>query len=231
MDEKSNVIEANLEAIESRIAAACSRANRKRSDLRLIAVSKTFPGEAINAAAAAGMTDIGENRVQELRDKLPEVTARPRYHLIGHLQSNKAKEAARIFDVIHTVDSIDIAKRLSRFAGEFEKTLDVLIEINVGGEEQKAGVAPAEAESLARAVNDLPSLRLVGLMAIPPVAEAEPTRGYFRTLRELRDAIGRSLGSEAFRELSMGMTDDFEIAIEEGSTMIRLGRAIFGARG
>ena len=138
--------------------------------------------------------------------------------------------ATKRFDKLTAVDSVDLAKRLSRYAGEFGKTLDVLIEVNVGEEEQKAGVAPAESESLARGINGVESLRLIGLMAIPPVAEAGPTRGYFRTLRELRDSIGRSLGSAAFRELSMGMTDDFEVAIEEGSTVIRVGRAIFGER-
>jgi hypothetical protein len=230
MDEKSSDISDNLAAIEQRISAACARAGRPRNGVKLVAVSKTFPAGFIDAAVALGVTDIGENRVQELRDKLVSVSARPRYHLIGHLQSNKAKDAARIFDVIHTIDSADLARRVSRQAAAFDKTIEVLIEVNIGGEEQKSGVAPAEAEPLGAAISELPSLELIGLMTIPPLAEPEATRAYFRSLRELRDSIGPRLGSQRFSELSMGMTDDFEIAIEEGSTMIRLGRAIFGAR-
>jgi PLP dependent protein len=232
MDEKSSVIEANLAAIEERISAACRRAGRRREEIRLIAVSKTFPAAAIDAAVAHGVTDIGENRVQELRDKLPGVRLRPeRLHLIGHLQTNKARDAARLFDVIHTIDSAELASKVSRHAMSFEKSLEVLIEVNLGREDQKSGVMAEEAEALALAVQKMPALDLRGLMAIPPLGSAEETRPWFAELRRLRDQIRSATGAAQFSELSMGMTDDFEVAVEEGSTMIRVGRAIFGARG
>jgi pyridoxal phosphate enzyme (YggS family) len=212
-------IRANVRAVEERIAGACKRAGRARESVKLIAVSKTFPSAAAQAAIAAGITDLGENRVQEARDKKPEVEGRARWHLIGHLQSNKAKDAVKIFDVIQTVDSLELAQKLSRAA---TVTKEVLIEVNIGREEQKAGVDPAETARLADAIRELPNLDVRGLMAIPPV-EGDARR-HFSALRELRDSLGLA-------ELSMGMTEDFEVAIEEGSTMVRVGRAIFGARG
>lgn len=211
-------IRANVRVVEERIAAACKRAGRARDSVRLIAVSKTFPAAAAQAAIAAGITDLGENRVQEARDKKPDVKGSARWHLIGHLQSNKAKDAVRIFDVIQTVDSLDLAQKLSRAATSKK---EVLIEVNIGREEQKAGVNPEETARLADAIRGLPNLDVRGLMAIPPV-EGDPRR-HFSALRELRDSVGLA-------ELSMGMTEDFEVAIEEGSTMVRVGRAIFGAR-
>jgi pyridoxal phosphate enzyme (YggS family) len=150
--------------------------------------------------------------------------------MIGHLQSNKAKDAVRIFDVIHTIDSEELARKVSRHALILGKTVDVLLEVNVGGEEQKSGIAPAQAGALAAAVRSIDGLRLRGLMTVPPITSPEETRGHFRQLRELRNSLRTALGLERFDDLSMGMTDDFELAIEEGSTMIRLGRAIFGAR-
>jgi pyridoxal phosphate enzyme (YggS family) len=235
MDERSNDslagrIAGNLAALEERISRACERSGRARTDVTLIAVSKTFPAASIDAAVQCGITDVGENRVQELRDKFPGVTARPRWHMIGHLQSNKAKDAVRIFDVIHTIDSEDLAGKVSRHALAMGKTIDVLIEVNVGGEEQKSGIAPADAGALASVVRSIDGLRLRGLMTVPPITTPEETRSYFRQLRELRDRLRTELALEEFDDLSMGMTDDFELAIEEGSTMIRLGRAIFGAR-
>lgn len=220
----------NLAAIEARIAAACSRAGRPRESVTLIGVSKTFPPSLIDAAVALGVRDIGENRVQELRDKAGQVSAEPRWHLIGHIQSNKAKDAARVADVVHTVDSLKIAERLSSEATRLGKTLDVLIQVNVGGEEQKSGVAPGGAAELADAVGRCESLRLRGLMTIPPVAPPEESRRSFAALRELRDRLAGRSGSGIFSELSMGMSDDFEVAIEEGATMIRIGRALFGER-
>lgn len=196
----------------------------------LIAVSKTFPAAAIDAAVAAGVTDIGENRVQEFRDKVPLLAAHPTKHLIGHLQSNKAKEAVRLFDVIHTVDSIDLAGRISRFALAEEKTIRLLVQVNIGGEAQKSGVAPESVVGLCRQIAALQSVELTGLMTIPPIATESETRSYFRQMRELRDQARHELSLERL-DLSMGMSDDFEIAIEEGATMIRLGRAVFGARG
>ena len=208
----------NLAAVERRIASACERAGRKRSEVTLVAVSKTFPAERVAEAITAGVTHVGENRVQEARDKKPLVRGDARWHLIGHLQSNKAKDAVRIFDVIETVDSVDLAQKIARFS---ETARDVLMEVNIGEEAQKSGVAPADVESMARQIRAVSGVNLVGLMAIPPVGDS---RTFFRRLRTLRDQIGLT-------HLSMGMSEDFEIAIEEGSTMVRIGRAIFGPRG
>jgi len=214
----------NVAGVEERISAACARANRTRSEVTLVAVSKTFPASMIDDAIAAGLTEIGENRVQEARDKKLSVRGAARWHLIGHLQSNKAKDAARLFDVIQTVDSLALAEKIGRAADAVGKQRDVLLEVNVGDEPQKSGVATADLEALARDVRNIAALRLRGLMSIPPVGSEEQTRRYFRQLRALRDALGMD-------ELSMGMSEDFEIAIEEGSTMVRIGRAIFGSRG
>ncbi len=214
----------NLAAVEGRIRAACGRAGRKPDAVTLVAVSKTFSADKVDEAIAAGVRHIGENRVQEARDKKPQVRASARWHLIGHLQSNKAKDAVRLFDVIETVDSVDLAEKLARAAEAAGKAQDVLLQVNIGDEPQKSGVAPAEVETVARAVRDLPALRLLGLMALPPVGTPEETRRYFQRLRGIRDQLG-------LEHLSMGMSEDFEIAIEEGSTMVRIGRAIFGSRG
>ena len=178
----------------------------------------------IDDAIAAGLMEIGENRVQEARDKKPSVHGAARWHLIGHLQSNKAKDAAGLFDVIQTVDSLALAEKIGRAADAVGKRQDVLLEVNIGDERQKSGVATSALDALARDVRNIAALRVRGLMSIPPVGSEEQTRRYFRQLRALRDALGMD-------ELSMGMSEDFEIAIEEGSTMVRIGRAIFGSRG
>jgi PLP dependent protein len=214
----------DLVAVERRIVGACVRAGRKREEVTLVAVSKTKPAEMVEEAIAAGVTDIGENRVQEARDKRPLVRGAARWHLIGHLQSNKAKDAVRLFDVIQTVDDLDLAQKIARAAAAAGKVQDVLLEVNIGNEPQKSGAATANVEALANGVRALDALQLRGLMAIPPAGEPEQTRPWFRELRKLRDALG-------LQELSMGMTDDFEVAIEEGATIIRVGRAIFGERG
>jgi hypothetical protein len=220
---RADEIRANVAAVEARIDAACTRAGRTREAVTLIAVTKTFPATDVNHALAAGITNVGENKVQEARDKKPAVTGEARWHLIGHLQSNKAKDAVRLFDVIQTVDSIDLASRIARIAAESEKLQDVMLQVNVGGEDQKSGAGLREAAEIARAIRELPSLNLRGLMTIPPLGEAEEMRAYFRELRTMRDDLG-------LEHLSMGMTDDFEVAIEEGATIIRVGRAIFGKR-
>jgi len=209
---RADEIRANIAALEARIAAACARAKRARSEVTLVAVSKTFPASDVELAIEAGMTDIGENKVQEARDKKPLVTRAARWHLIGHLQSNKVKDAVRVFDVIQTVDSVELAEKIAR-AGSAE----LLLQVNIGREPQKSGADPEEVAALAKRIP------LRGLMAIPPVGGAEEMRPYFRELRALRDECG-------LKELSMGMTDDFEVAIEEGTTIIRVGRAIFGNR-
>jgi pyridoxal phosphate enzyme (YggS family) len=214
----------NLAAVEKRMRAACERSGRKRDTVTVVAVSKTFPAARIDEAIAAGVTHVGENRVQEARDKKPQVSGAARWHLIGHLQSNKAKDAVRLFDVIETVDSVELAEKIARAAETAGKAQDVLLQVNVGDESQKSGVAPADVESVWRQVRALKGLRLLGLMAIPPIGLPEETRPHFRRLRTIGDQIG-------VEHLSMGMSEDFEIAIEEGSTMVRIGRAIFGPRG
>jgi pyridoxal phosphate enzyme (YggS family) len=221
---RTDEIAANLGSVEARIAKACERSGRKRQDVTLVAVTKTFPASDVDLAIAAGATNVGENKVQETRDKKPAVTGVARWHLIGHLQSNKAKDAVRLFDVIHTVDSIELAERLARLAGEAGKRQEVMLQVNVGGEEQKSGAEPRDLSAIAQRVKQLDSLHVVGLMTIPPLGEAEAMRPYFRQLRAMRDDLG-------LEHLSMGMTDDFEVAIEEGATVIRVGRAIFGSRG
>lgn len=221
---RADEIRNNIADVESRIAATCERAGRARADVRLVAVTKTFPASDVEAAIAAGMTDAGENRVQEARDKKPLVAAPARWHLIGHLQSNKAKDAVRLFDVIQSIDSVDLAQKVARAAESAGKRQKVFLQVNIGREEQKSGAAVEAVPQLVRAIGDMPALELEGLMAIPPAGEAEEMRPYFRALRSLRDEAG-------LQELSMGMTDDFEVAIEEGATVIRVGRALFGSRG
>ncbi len=208
----------NLAAVESRINAACKRAGRKRSDVTLVAVSKTFGADRVNEAIAAGVTHIGENRVQEARDKKPQVHGAARWHLVGHLQSNKAKDAVRIFDVIETVDSVELAQKIARAS---DAARDVLLQVNVGDEPQKSGVSTADVHNIVQQIRAIEGIQLIGLMAIPPIGDP---RKHFRRLRELRDQAG-------LQQLSMGMSEDFEVAIEEGSTMVRIGRAIFGDRG
>lgn len=222
----------NLQLLERRIAAACARGGRRREDVTLIAASKTFPASAVDEAIAAGITDVGENRVQEFRDKAPGIRGRARWHMIGHLQSNKAKDAVRLFDVIQTIDSLALAEKVAREAEKQGRRIDVMIEVNAGGEEQKSGVPPDAAPELASSIGKLrPMLSLTGLMTVPPVAGETVLRKCFTDMRLLRDAIQQSAEHGTPLHLSMGMSDDFEVAIEEGSTMIRLGRAIFGSRG
>jgi pyridoxal phosphate enzyme (YggS family) len=214
----------NVAAVEERIARACVRAGRAREDVKLVAVSKTFPAEFIDEAIASGITDLGENRVQEARDKKPLVQGSARWHLIGHLQTNKAKDAVKLFDVIQAVDSLGLAEKLARAAEGQDKALEVMLQVNIGDEPQKSGLARVDVDAIAKQVAVLAPLHLIGLMAIPPVGTPDESRPYFRELRSMRDALG-------LKELSMGMSEDFEAAIEEGSTIVRVGRAIFGSRG
>ncbi len=217
-------IRANLAQVEARVRSACERAGRERGDVTLVAVTKTFPVEAVSAAIAAGATDVGENKVQEARDKKPIAVGHARWHLIGHLQSNKAKDAVRIFDVIQTIDTIPLAEKVAKAASAANKRQEVLLEVNIGREPQKAGADPSGIETLAAAVARIDELSLTGLMTIPPAGDERSARAYFAEMRKMRDALGLD-------HLSMGMTDDFELAIEEGATIIRVGRAIFGSRG
>jgi pyridoxal phosphate enzyme (YggS family) len=217
-------IRENVAAVEARIAAACARAGRSRDEVTLVGVSKTFPADVVDEAIAAGIAHVGENRVQEARDKRPLVHGSAHWHLIGHLQSNKAKDAVRLFDVIESVDSLELAEKLAKAAAAAGKRQELLVQVNVGGELQKSGIATSEVDAVVKQIVALDSVDVRGLMAIPPAGEPEDTRPFFRELRAMRDTLG-------LRELSMGMSEDFEIAIEEGSTMVRVGRAIFGSRG
>jgi pyridoxal phosphate enzyme (YggS family) len=217
-----------LEAVRSEIAAAAARVERTADEVRLIAVSKTHPPETLRAAIAAGATDFGENRVQEAEGKIMELGRRAaRWHLIGHLQGNKARRAVELFDVIHSLDSVALALRLERICDETgREELPVLLQVDLGGEATKSGVAEADLSALVETVTVCKRLRLLGLMTLPPFFEdAERARPYFRRLRELRDERLAGAG-----ELSMGMSHDFVVAIEEGATMVRVGTAIFGAR-
>lgn len=217
-------IRANLEGVHERIARACERAGRKPDDILLIAVSKTVEIERIRLAVAAGVKALGENRVQEAKEKVAALGRPVPWHLIGSLQTNKARDAVQLFDWIHSVDRGELARELDRRAHQSERSLKVLVQVNVGEEPQKGGVQPSELKSLLDAMAGLRNLDVRGLMCIPPAAEtAEASRPWFKRLRELRDAAG-------LEHCSMGMSGDFEVAIEEGATMVRVGTAIFGPR-
>jgi len=221
-----------LAAVRHRVAAAACNCGRDPAAITLISVGKTFPAEVVNEAVMAGATDLGENRVQEAAAKKPGV-AEARWHLIGPLQRNKARSALEVFDVVHTVDRFEIADRLQYLLTEHwpDRRLDVLLEINVAEEPQKAGVIPEDASELLEHALGCDRLSVRGLMAIPPWAEdPEASRPWFRKLRELRDRLKDEM-SHPLPELSMGMSHDFEIAIAEGATMVRVGTAIFGPRG
>lgn len=217
-------IEANLKEVRSRIARACERSRRAPEEIILVAVSKGFDTQAIRDAFDCGLRDFGENRVQEADGKIEQLSdlrASITWHMVGHLQSNKAKIAVQRFDIIHSVDSIRLANILNE---RVQKPLPVLLQVNVAGEEPKSGFALEEIAVAAEEIMKLPNLRVKGLMTIAPlVDDPEEVRPVFRKLRKLRDSLG-------LEQLSMGMTDDFEVAIEEGATIIRIGRAIFGQR-
>jgi pyridoxal phosphate enzyme (YggS family) len=226
----------NIASVQERIAAAALRSGRKPEDVTLMSVSKTFPPERIREAYAAGLRVFGENRVQEFAGKLAALRdlRAAEWHMIGHLQTNKAAQAAELFSHIDSVDSIRLARKLNSSASELDKKVSVLIEINIGGEAAKSGVGPdsPELEGLLEAAPDLPSLEIRGLMTVPPYADdPEQSRPYFRKMRELFNQIAsRKLPAVRMEVLSMGMSHDYEVAIEEGSTCVRIGTAIFGKR-
>jgi pyridoxal phosphate enzyme (YggS family) len=229
----SSRIAANLAAVRARIAHAAAASQRAADDIRLVAVSKTFGLDEIRAAIAAGQRDFGENRVQEALPKIETLAAEPvRWHLIGHLQSNKAKKAARPFDAIHSIDSVDLLRIVDEAARETRRTPELLVQVDLAGEETKFGAPEPVAREILQAAATLTAARVVGLMVMPPFFDdPEQARPYFRRLRELRDTLVRE-GTPAamLRELSMGMSHDFEIAIAEGATLVRVGTAIFGSR-
>ncbi len=255
MGVETRSIAANVEATLARIQRAAQRSGRKAENITLVAVAKTFPVESIRAAHAVGVRHFGENRVQEWEAKRPQLTELDAtWHLVGHLQTNKAARAARLFHCVDSLDSIELAKKLDLTVASLHGRLPVLIETHLGHEPSKSGVSEADLPALAEAVLALPHLVLGGLMCVPPYFEdPEQVRPFFRRLRELRDMLRkhlkprhpeRSEGSQPetsrgflnraeetlVPELSMGMSHDFEVAIEEGATQIRLGTAIFGSR-
>ena len=223
-----------LARVRTRIAAAAERSGRAAGEVTLIAISKTHPAALVSDLIELGATDVGENRVQEAEEKIAEVgREKVRWHLVGHLQANKARRAVNLFDVIHSLDSIDLARRLDRLCvEEGRKKLQVLIQVDLGLEETKSGIEEREVEQLVDAVGALSRLDLIGLMTLPPFFEdPEDNRPFFRKLRELRDELAlRGAFGDRKGELSMGMTHDFAVAIEEGATMVRVGTAIFGER-
>jgi len=224
-------IKERVEAVRERIAAAALQAGRDPGEILLVAVAKTFPVARIREAIAAGVIDIGENRVQEARVKIAELDTPCRWHLVGHLQTNKAKLAALYFDWIHSLDSLRLAQALEKEGSALGKKVQVLMEVNFGREEQKSGVLEEEVFFLLEAVGSLPHLRIEGLMAIPPFhPDPEAVRPYFHRLWKLREEAILRFPELPLSHLSMGMSHDFEVAVQEGATMVRVGTAVFGPR-
>ena len=221
-------ISSNIESIRARIVAAAQRSGREPADVKLIAVSKTHPAAVLREAINAGISALGENKVQEAEGKILAIGRNAvEWHLIGHLQSNKARKAVQLFDVIHSVDSKNLAQRLERTCVEDDReSLTVLIQVDLAGEETKSGVDESDLPTLVDYLKTCERLKLRGMMILPPFFDdPEATRPYFKRLREIRDELVPG------GELSMGMSNDFEVAIEEGATMVRVGTAIFGGRG
>lgn len=222
-----------LAAVRQRITQAALRSGRPLGRIRLVAVAKTQPAEAVRAMVTAGAAIVGENYIQEAREKFNALADQPvEWHFIGHLQSNKAKYAVRMFELIHTVDSLRLAEELDRQAGRIGKIQQILLQVNTGGETTKSGVEPERAAELARSIAHLPNLTIRGLMTLPPFFDApQLVRPYFAQLRQLSESIAAlRIERIVMEELSMGMTGDFEVAIEEGATLVRIGTALFGER-
>jgi len=222
----------NIRNVQERIAVAAKRAHRDPSSVKLVVVTKTVDQGRIREAVAAGAMILGENRVQEAREKIAALGPVASWHLIGHLQANKAKYAVTLFYLIHSVDSIVLAQEIDRQAEKNNKVQDILVEVNISGEASKAGVRVEDAAGLIREASMLPHIRVHGLMTMPPYSEdPEASRPFFRKLRELSERIAQeNIPHVAMKELSMGMSGDFEVAVEEGATLVRVGTAIFGKR-
>ncbi|HTK09835.1 MAG TPA: YggS family pyridoxal phosphate-dependent enzyme [Ktedonobacteraceae bacterium] len=231
-DNQLQILSENLTHIRTRIAEAAQRAGRSPDEITLVAVSKTKPLELVKMAYTLGVTDFGENRVQEAQTKIAAFQPQGlRWHMIGHVQTNKANKVVSIFDSVQSVDSLHLAQALSQQASQQGKRLTVLLEINVAGETSKTGIPLAEASTVAQQVVALPGLDVAGLMTVAPLVEnPEEVRPVFRTLRELRARLQEEVPQSRWEQLSMGMTDDYPVAIEEGATIVRIGRAIFGER-
>ncbi len=220
----------NLISIQQRIRAACDRAGRDAATVTLLAVSKAHPPETIQEAVNCGLWHFGENKIQEAKAKIPLCPGKARWQFIGHLQSNKVRDAVELFEMIQSVDSLSIAKEISKRAEQAAKTLPVLLEVNVAGEASKFGYQPEKLLAELNELNALPRIEIHGLMAIPPFSPVpEKTRPYFQRLRQLKLECEQTLGAP-LPHLSMGMSGDFEVAIEEGATMVRIGTALFGER-
>ena len=234
VDPAQELLAVRLADIRAQLAAAARKSGREPDEVRLIAISKTHPASVIKQVCQLGATDFGENRVQEAEGKIAEIgREQVRWHLVGHLQANKARRAVSLFDVIHSVDTLDLAKRLDRLCVEEGRdSLPILIQVDLGHEETKSGVDESELTHLVEGLGPLTRLKLIGLMTLPPFSDdPEQSRPYFRRLRELRDELNqRGAFGERTGELSMGMSHDFQVAIEEGATMVRIGTAIFGER-
>jgi pyridoxal phosphate enzyme (YggS family) len=225
-----SAIEENLERVRSNIAAAAQKTGRPAEEIRLVAVSKTHPSESVREAHHAGQNLFGESRVQEARAKIPELPSSLQWHFIGHLQKNKIRHALPLFELFHSVDSLALARDINRIADEIGSRPRVLLEVNVSGEGSKFGFRPETLRAEIEHLLALPRLTIEGLMTIPPLAgDAEGSRKFFVQLRELRDALQTEFHLR-LAELSMGMTTDYPVAVEEGATLVRVGTAIFGER-
>lgn len=223
-------VEERVNEVRARMAKACEKAGRTVDSVQLVAVSKTFPPERVSEVAACGIEVFGENRVQEAAQKIPQCSSRLRWHLVGHLQSNKVRHAVPLFDVIHSVDSIKLLRQVDAGCADAGKRMPVLIEVNVAGEASKFGLKPDDVAPLLEAAASCAHAEVCGLMTVPPFTpDAASAAPFFRQLRELRDRCERESG-RALPELSMGMSHDFEVAIAEGATWIRVGSALFGER-
>jgi hypothetical protein len=223
---------ANLADVRRRIEAAAARAGRPAGAVTHVGVSKTMPAARLREAIDAGLRDLGENKVQEARDKVPLVGPGARWHLVGHLQTNKANLAARLFDVVHSIDSVEILTRLERGTAAAGRTIEGLVQVDLALEPTKSGARQEDLEAILAAASMCRAVKVRGLMVLPPFdLEPERTRGYFRRLRALLDEAAARHPGLGLKDLSMGMTGDFEVAIEEGATLVRVGRALFGARG
>ena len=227
-----SALRARLAAVRDRIAAAAGRAKRDPAGIRLVAVSKTFPTDYIRAAADAGHADFGENRVQEALRKMQEIGELPlRWHLVGHLQSNKSRKVGG-FDVIHSMDSPELCRAVDDAAAAAGRTIELLVQVDLAGEPTKHGARPEELPGICRAAESARAARVVGLMLLPPaVDDPDAARPFFRALRDVRQRLlDQGVDAAMLRELSMGMSHDFEVAVEEGATIVRVGTAIFGVR-
>jgi pyridoxal phosphate enzyme (YggS family) len=226
-----STIAANWQRVRAAIEAASARANRDPEEVRVIAATKTKSADVVREAIASGLRDFGENYVQEAAGKIAAVGAGVHWHMIGHLQRNKAARAVELFDIIQTLDSVGLGRTLSRLGAERGRAVRVLLEVNLGGEASKAGIQAEQAPGLLAALAGEEYLSIEGLMTVPPPGPPDVARSFFRELRCLRDRLQQAAPANArLRELSMGMTDDFEVAIEEGATMVRIGRALLGER-